>query len=99
MDLGANQWRTLKRVTIPMLAPGIIAGAMLSFTLSIDDVVISFFVSGAGNTTFPIKVYGMARGKITTQVYAISTVMIVGTVLIYLAAQNLQKKLEKSRLR
>jgi len=98
MDLGANQWRTLKRVTIPMLAPGIIAGAMLSFTLSIDDVVISFFVSGAGNTTFPIKVYGMARGKITTQVYAISTVMIVGTVLIYLAAQNLQKKLEKKQI-
>ncbi|NTV78234.1 MAG: ABC transporter permease [Clostridiales bacterium] len=97
MDLGANQWRTLKRVTIPMLAPGIIAGAMLSFTLSIDDVVISFFVSGAGNTTFPIKVYGMARGKITTEVYALSTVMILGTILIYLTAQTLQKRLEKKQ--
>ena len=95
MDLGANQWRTLKRVTIPMLTPGIIAGAMLSFTLSIDDVVISFFVAGAGNTTFPIKVYGMARGKITTDVYALSTIMIASTVLIYLTAQQMQSSVEK----
>lgn len=95
MDLGANQWRTLKRVTIPMLTPGIIAGAMLCFTLSIDDVVISFFVAGAGDMTFPIKIYGMARGKITTEVYTISTIMMVATVVIYLVAQSLQNRAEK----
>jgi len=99
MDLGANQWRTLWRVTIPMLAPGIISGAMLAFTLSIDDVVISFFVAGAGDTPFPIKVYGMTRGKITTDVYSLSTVMIFATIIIYLTAQQIQNNLEKKRLK
>lgn len=99
MDLGANQWRTLWRVTIPMLAPGIISGAMLAFTLSIDDVVISFFVAGAGDTTFPIKVYGMTRGKITTDVYSLSTIMIVATLLIYLTAQKIQNGMEKKNLK
>ncbi len=83
MDLGANQFHTLKRVTIPMLMPGIISGALLSITLSLDDVIISYFVTGAGDTTLPIKVYGMARGKISTKVYALFTLMIVMTVLIY----------------
>ena len=84
MDLGANQFRTLRRVTIPMLMPGIISGALLSITLSLDDVIISYFVTGAGDTTLPIKVYGMARGKISTEVYALFTLMIIVTVLIYL---------------
>lgn len=97
MDLGATQLRTLIRVTLPMLAPGIVAGAMLALTLSIDDVVISFFVSGAENITFPIKVYGMARGKITTEVYAISTLMILITLSIYLITQTLQNRLEKKQ--
>lgn len=95
MDLGANQWHTLKRVTIPMLIPGIISGAFLSITLSIDDVIISYFVSGAGQITFPIKVYGMVRGKITTDVYVLSTVMIVGIVLLYIAGHFMSKALAK----
>jgi spermidine/putrescine transport system permease protein len=99
MDLGANQLRTLLRVTIPMLTPGIVAGAMLAFTLSIDDVVISFFVAGAGDTTFPIKVYGMTRGKITSDVYSLSTVMIVATILIFLTAQRIQSSLEKKSVK
>ena len=97
MDLGANQWHTLKRVTIPMLTPGIISGALLSITLSIDDVIISYFVSGAGDITFPIKVYGMVRGKITTNVYVISTLMIVGIILIYLLSGFLGKFIQKRR--
>ena len=96
MDLGANQWHTLKRVTIPMLTPGIISGALLSITLSIDDVIISYFVSGAGDITFPIKVYGMVS-KITTNVYVISTLMIVGIVVIYLLAGALGKFISKRR--
>ena len=84
MDLGANQLHTLKRVTIPMLLPGIVSGALLSITLSLDDVIISYFVTGAGDTTLPIKVYGMARGKISTEVYALFTLMIVVTILVYL---------------
>ena len=95
MDLGANQWHTLKRVTIPMLMPGIISGAFMSITLSIDDVIISYFVSGAGQITFPIKVYGMVRGKITTNVYVLSPLMIVGVVLGYLLIQLIGKAMKK----
>lgn len=97
MDLGANQWHTLKRVTIPMLAPGIVSGAFMSITLSIDDVIISYFVSGAGQITFPIKVYGMVRGKITTNVYVLSTLMIVGIVMIYVIGMLVSKALAKHR--
>lgn len=84
MDLGAGPLRTLQRVTIPMLMPGIISGALLSITLSLDDVIISYFVTGAGDTTLPIKVYGMARGKISTEVYALFTLMILVTIALYL---------------
>ncbi len=95
MDLGANQFRTLKRVTIPMLMPGIISGALLSITLSLDDVIISYFVTGAGETTLPIKVYGMARGKISTEVYALSTVMILVTILVYIISMIVKTAVSK----
>lgn len=95
MDLGANQLHTLKRVTIPMLLPGIISGALLSITLSLDDVIISYFVTGAGDTTLPIKVYGMARGKISTEVYALFTLMIVVTILVYLLAMFVKSVVKK----
>lgn len=61
MDLGANQWHTLKRVTIPMLTPGIISGALLSITLSIDDVIISYFVSGGRGYHVPYQ--GIRNGQ------------------------------------
>lgn len=96
MDLGATSWRTLRRVTIPMLLPGIISGALISITLSLDDLIISSFVYGR-DMTFPIKVYSMVRGKITTDVYALSTLMIIGTVLIYVTAQGIQSRLMKER--
>lgn len=95
MDLGATQWHTLKRVTLPMLMPGIIYGAFMSITLSIDDVIISYFVSGAGQVTFPIKVYGMVRGKISTDVYVISTIMIVSIVLFYFLGNGLLRLWKK----
>lgn len=94
MDLGATGFRTLWRVTIPMLLPGIISGALLSITLSLDDLIISSFVNGH-ETTFPLEVYGMVRGKITTDVYSLSTLMILGTVLIYSTAQFIQNRLSK----
>lgn len=83
MDLGANSLRTLQRVTIPILLPGIISGCFLSMTLSLDDVVISYFVSSASVVTFPVKVYGMVRQKVSTEVYVISTIMILGIILLY----------------
>lgn len=94
MDLGATPFRTMIRVTLPMLVPGIISGALLSLTLSLDDLVISSFVNGR-DITFPIKVYGMVRGKVTTDVYALSTLMIIGTVLIYSTAQVIQGRMSK----
>ena len=94
MDLGADRWHTLKRVTLPLLAPGIISGAFMSISLSIDDVIISYFVSGAGDITFPIKVYGMVRGKISTNVYVVSTLFLVSIILIYLIGKGIGKLVE-----
>ena len=95
MDLGADRWHTLKRVTLPLLAPGIISGAFMSISLSIDDVIISYCVSGAGDITFPIKVYGMVRGKISTNVYVVSTLFLVSIILIYLIGKGIGKLVER----
>ena len=95
MDLGADRWHTLKRVTLPLLAPGIVSGAFMSISLSIDDVIISYFVSGEGDITFPIKVYGMVRGKISTNVYVVSTLFLVSIILIYLIGKGIGKLVER----
>ena len=95
MDLGADRWHTLKRVTLPLLAPGLVSGAFMSISLSIDDVIISYFVSGAGDITFPIKVYGMVRGKISTNVYVVSTLFLVSIILIYLIGKGIGKLVER----
>ncbi len=95
MDLGADRWHTLKRVTLPLLAPGIVSGAFMSISLSIDDVIISYFVSGAGDITFPIKVYGMVRGKISTNVYVVSTLFLISIILIYLIGKGIGKLVER----
>ena len=60
-DLGANEWRTFWRITFPLILPGILSGALLAFTLSLDDFVITFFNSGPGTTTLPVFVYGLAQ--------------------------------------
>ena len=90
MDLGANEWHTLKRVTLPLLAPGILSAAFMAITLSIDDVIISYFVSGADQLTFPVKVYGMVRGKISTEVYVISALLIFALALLWLLGMALR---------
>lgn len=85
-DLGANEWTTFRRVTLPIISPGVLAGAMLAFTLSLDDFIITFFTSGPGSTTLPIYVYGLLRRIVTPEVNALSTLWILavfGLVLIY----------------
>ena len=77
MDLGANEWTTFRRVTFPIILPGVLSGALLAFTLSLDDFVITFFTNGPGSTTLPIYVYGLLRRIITPQVNALSTVWIL----------------------
>ncbi len=82
-DLGANEWRTFWRVTFPLILPGIISGALLAFTLSLDDFVITFFLSGVGTTTLPVFVYGLLKLTVTPEINAISTlILLASTVLI-----------------
>lgn len=81
-DLGAGEWRVLRDVVIPHMRPGLLAGGLLAFTLSLDDFVITFFTSGPDTVTFPVKVYSMVRFSVTPEVNAASTVLIVITVAV-----------------
>ncbi len=92
MDLGANEWTTFRRVTLPMILPGIMSGALLAFTLSLDDFVITFFTNGPGSTTLPIYVYGLLRRTITPQVNALSTVWILIVFVAILLLQIFQNR-------
>lgn len=87
MDLGANRLVTFFKVTLPMLAPGIAGGALLSFTLSIDDVVVSYFVYGQ-DLTFPLKVMQSIKGGVVPDVNALSTLILLGTVLVVVITQS-----------
>lgn len=90
-DLGATEWQTFRDVILPYLRPGIIAGALLAFTLSLDDFVITFFTSGPETVTFPVLVYSMVRFSVTPEVNAASTVLIVITALVTVIALTLQR--------
>ena len=95
-DLGAGPFETFRRVTLPLIAPGILASALLVFTLSIDDYVVSSFVAGVGATTLPLHIYSMLRVGVTPEVNAISTLLLAVTiVLIVLAHRLLQDSPEK----
>lgn len=76
-DLYASEWQTFRRVTLPLLWPGILSGAMLAFIISLDDFVMTYFVAGAGATTLPIYIFGMIRIGITPEVNAISSLMLL----------------------
>jgi spermidine/putrescine transport system permease protein len=91
--LGADEITTFWKVTVPQLWPGILAGALLAFTMSFDDFVITSFVSGSGSSTLPIVVYGMVRKNVEPSINAISTIILIGTsVLIYLADRLLRER-------
>jgi spermidine/putrescine transport system permease protein len=89
-DLGASEWRIFADILLPHMRPGIIAGALLAFTLSLDDFVITFFTSGPDTITFPIKVYAMVRFSVTPEVNAASTLLIVLTAGLTAIALRLQ---------
>ena len=76
-DLYATPWQAFRRVTLPLLWPGILSGAMLAFIISLDDFVITYFVAGAGATTLPIYIFGMIRIGITPEVNAVSALMLL----------------------
>ena len=89
-DLGAGEWRVFWDVILPHMGPGLLAGALLAFTLSLDDFVITFFTSGPDTITFPVKVYSMVRFSVTPEVNAASTILIVVTVALTALALRLQ---------
>ncbi|MBO6838381.1 MAG: ABC transporter permease [Alphaproteobacteria bacterium] len=91
-DLGAGDWEVYRDVIIPHMKPGLVAGGLLAFTLSLDDFVITFFTSGPETVTFPVKVYSMVRFSVTPEVNAASTVLIVITVFLTAIAMWLQNK-------
>jgi spermidine/putrescine transport system permease protein len=78
-DLYANHWETFRRVTLPLLMPGILGGALLAFTLSLDDFVITFFTSGPGATTLPLRIYSMVKLGVTPEINALSSVMLLAS--------------------
>jgi spermidine/putrescine transport system permease protein len=81
-DLYANRWQAFRRVTLPLIAPGVAGGALLALTLSLDDVVVTQFVSGAGSTTLPVYVFGLVRRGVTPLINAVSTVMLVASMIL-----------------
>jgi spermidine/putrescine transport system permease protein len=88
-DLGATPWSCFRRITLPILGPGIIAGALMAFTLSIDDFVITFFVAGVGSSTLPLQIYSMVKIAVTPEVNAISTLLMLLTLIMITAAMKL----------
>jgi spermidine/putrescine transport system permease protein len=81
-DLGATPVQTFLRVTLPLILPGVMAGALLAFTLSFDDFVITFFVAGVGSSTLPLKIYSMIRFGVSPTINALSTVVLVATMIL-----------------
>ncbi len=91
-DLYANEWQTFRRVTLPLLMPAIISGALLAFTLSLDDFVITFFVSGPGSTTLPVLVYSKVKFGVTPDINALATLLLVLSIGLVLLSQFLQRR-------
>lgn len=91
-DLYATPWATFRRVTLPLMTPGIVAGAMLAFVISLDDVVITEFVKSAGQDTLPTYMLGQLRRAVTPEVNAISTALLALTVLLLTAFFLLTRK-------
>lgn len=91
LDLGARPLQTFWRVTLPLIAPGVASGALLVFTVSIDDYVITSFVAGVGATTLPLQIYSMLKVGVTPEINAISTLLLAVTIALIAVAQRLQK--------
>ena len=81
-DLGANEWVTFKKVLLPQLAPGIIGGALLAFIISMDDLVITYFIAGTDSTTFRMFIFAMVRRGVKPEINAIATLIILASLII-----------------
>lgn len=96
-DLGATPWQTFRYVTLPVIAPGIVASLLISFTMSLDDFVISFFVAGPNSTTLPLYIYGLVKRGVSPEVNALSALLVVCTLILVGIAELFRRKgLQKS---
>ena len=95
MDLGANHFKTFTKVTLPLIMPGVISGATLSLSVSLADVVISFFCSGPGSTTLPLKILEMVKHGVSPEVNALST--IITLIIVVIISLNTQSQIKKMR--
>jgi spermidine/putrescine transport system permease protein len=91
-DLYASRWQAFRRVTLPLIAPGVAGGALLALTLSLDDVVITEFVSGAGSTTLPVYVFGALRRGVTPLINAVSVLMLTGSIVLVLMSLAVSRR-------
>jgi spermidine/putrescine transport system permease protein len=96
-DCGATPWQAFRYVTLPLIMPGVIAGALMAFTLSIDDFVITFFTAGAGTVTLPLQIYSMIKIAVTPEVNAVSTLLMLLTLLLIVIASRLSPSLLRSQ--
>jgi spermidine/putrescine transport system permease protein len=96
IDLGAGEFTTFRRVTLPVIAPGVIAAALLSFTLSIDEFIIAYFTAGAGraSTTFPMQIYSMIRFGVTPEINAVATIVMGLSFALVFFSQRLNREVE-----
>ena len=96
-DCGATPWEAFRYVTLPLIMPGVIAGALMAFTLSIDDFVITFFTAGAGTVTLPLQIYSMIKIAVTPEVNAVSSLLMLLTLALIIVATKVSPTLLRSQ--
>ena len=94
-DLYADRWTAFRLVTLPLIAPAVVGGALLALTLSLDDVVVTSFVSGPGSTTLPVYVFGLVRRGVTPLINAVSVVMLAASISLVLFSLVFQRRAEE----
>ena len=97
MNLGANRWQTFWRVTLPIIRPGVFAGALFAFITSFDELIVALFISGSGAVTLPRKMWDSLRQEIDPTIAAVSTVLILVSIVILFTAELLRQRSERAR--
>jgi putative spermidine/putrescine transport system permease protein len=97
MNLGANRWQTFRRVTLPIIQPGVLAGALFAFITSFDELIVALFVSGTGAVTLPRKMWDSLRQEIDPTIAAVSTILITVSIIVFVSAELLRQRAERTR--